>query len=87
MGLARQRGLQVEERAVTLDELRSASEVFTAGTSVELQPVVALVEDSGSTEWPVGPITRQLIGDFQASVAATRQAATSINGRRAIRHA
>lgn len=87
MDLARQRGLQVEERTVTLDELRRASEVFTAGTSVELQPVVALVEESASTEWPVGSITRQLIGDFQASVTAARQAAISVNGRRVIRHA
>ena len=46
IGLARQRGLRVEERTVTLEELRAASEVFTAGTSVELQPVVALVEDA-----------------------------------------
>ncbi|MFP1679814.1 branched-chain-amino-acid transaminase [Alloalcanivorax sp. C16-2] len=73
MELARQRGLRVEERAVTLEELRRASEVFTAGTSVELQPVVALVERAGTTEWPVGPITRQLIRDFRRSVTATRQ--------------
>ncbi|PAM73799.1 branched-chain amino acid aminotransferase [Stenotrophomonas maltophilia] len=73
MGLARQRGLRVEERTVTLDELRAASEVFTAGTSVELQPVVALVEDAATTEWPVGPVTRQLIQDFRASVTEASQ--------------
>ncbi len=73
MGLARQRGLRVEERAVTLEELRAASEVFTAGTSVELQPVVALVENSATTEWPVGPVTRQMIRDFRASVTEATQ--------------
>lgn len=68
LGLARQRGLPVEERAVTLEELRAATEVLTAGTSVELQPVVALVEDKTKTEWPVGPVTQQLIADFHATV-------------------
>lgn len=74
MVLAGQRGLRVEERAVTLEELRAATEVLTAGTSVELQPVVALVEDEGITEWPVGPVTRRLIADFQASVGAAQDA-------------
>ncbi|WP_313466229.1 aminotransferase class IV, partial [Pseudomonas nitroreducens] len=81
MGLARQRGLRVEERTVTLDELRAASEVFTAGTSVELQPVVALVEDAATTEWPVGPVTRQLIRDFRASVTEASQVGRTLRER------
>ena len=28
----------------------------------------ALVEDAVTTEWPVGPVTRQMILDFRASV-------------------
>lgn len=75
MALAKQRGLEVDERLVTLEELRSASEAFTAGTSVELQPVVALVEPEQTTTWPVGPVTRQLMADFRASIAATAAAA------------
>ncbi|QID16182.1 branched-chain amino acid transaminase [Nitrogeniibacter mangrovi] len=70
MALARQRGLTVEERRVSLDTLRAADEVFTAGTSVELQPVVALLTDAGTREWPVGPVTRQLMSDFRASITA-----------------
>ena len=81
MGLARQRGLRVEERTVTLEELRTASEVFTAGTSVELQPVVALVEDAVTTEWPVGPVTRQMILDFRASVTEASKISQTLRER------
>ena len=73
MELARQRGMQVQERCVGLDELRAASEVLTAGTSVEIQPVIALVEDRITTEWPVGPVTRQLLRDFRACVTKATQ--------------
>lgn len=68
MALARRRGLVVEEHRVSLSMLHAASEVFTAGTSVELQPVVALHADDGVREWPVGPVTRQLMADFRASI-------------------
>jgi len=78
MQLARQRGLTVEERTVSLDELRAADEVFTAGTSVELQPVVALAEGARITEWPVGALTRSLIADFQASVRVAGRAVAMV---------
>ncbi|MCK9509674.1 MAG: branched-chain-amino-acid transaminase [Pigmentiphaga sp.] len=74
MQLARQRGLTVEERTLDLETLCQASEVFTAGTSVELQPVIALVMNGRTIEWPLGPVTRQLIADFRDSTAAAAQA-------------
>ena len=73
--LARRRGFAVEERTVTLRELRAAEEVFVAGTSVEIQPVVELAEEGGRTRWPVGPVTRTLVADFQASVGEPAPAA------------
>jgi D-alanine transaminase len=39
LGLARKEGLAVEERAVGVDELRRADEVFLTGTTVEILPV------------------------------------------------
>jgi branched-chain amino acid aminotransferase len=78
MQLARQRGLSVEEGTVSLDELRAADEVFTAGTSVELQPVVALADGERITHWPVGPVTRSLIADFQRSVRGATQPAALV---------
>ena len=66
---------------MTLEELRTASEVFTAGTSVELQPVVALVEDAATTEWPVGPVTRQMILDFRASVTEASKISQTLRER------
>ncbi|WP_244935223.1 aminotransferase class IV [Acuticoccus sediminis] len=70
--LASRRGLAVEERRVRLEDLRRADEVFVAGTSVEIQPVVELMEGERRSRWPVGPITRALIADFQASVRERR---------------
>lgn len=72
--LARRRGLEIEERAVTLDDLRSADEVFIAGTAVELRPVVELREDCRRSAWPAGPVTAALIADFHASVRHTATA-------------
>jgi D-alanine transaminase len=40
--LARKEGLVVEERAVTVDELRRADEVLLTGTTVEILPIVAI---------------------------------------------
>lgn len=57
--LAREAGVPVAERDVTLAELWSADEVFTSGTMGELAPVVEIdaraIGDGG-----VGPVTRRL---------------------------
>lgn len=66
MDLARQRGIKVVEREIYPDELAKASEVFLTGTAVEVQPVGAV----DGREYPVGPVTQQLMADFAAVVRA-----------------
>ncbi len=62
IGLAKQRGLQVIERHIMPEELRGAQEIFVTGTAAEITPVRA-IED---TNYQFGPITRDLLDDFQA---------------------
>jgi branched-chain amino acid aminotransferase len=62
IGLAKQRGLQVIERHIMPEELRGAQEIFVTGTAAEITPVRA-IED---TDYQFGPITRDLLDDFQA---------------------
>jgi D-alanine transaminase len=40
LGIARKAGMPVEERELTLEELRGADEIFLTGTTVELLPVI-----------------------------------------------
>jgi branched-chain amino acid aminotransferase len=60
--LAKARGIEVIERHLQPDELTRADEVFLTGTAVEVTPVREIDEHS----FEVGPITRQLIADFDA---------------------
>ena len=64
IGLARNRGYTVIERAIALDELRRADEVFVTGTAAEVTPIG---EIDGSN-YRVGPLTRNLMQDFEALV-------------------
>lgn len=66
MELARKRGLKVVEREIWPDELARASEVFLTGTAVEVQPVGVI----DAREYPVGPVTQQLVADYAAAVRA-----------------
>ncbi len=68
IGLARARGIEIVERHIQPEELARADEVFLTGTAVEVTPVREIDE----YRFEVGPITRQLIGDFDA---LTRQPA------------
>ncbi len=68
IGLAKARGVEVIERHIKPDELTRAEEVFLTGTAVEVTPVREIDEH----RFEVGPITRQLIADFDA---LTRQPA------------
>jgi branched-chain amino acid aminotransferase len=68
IGLARGRGIEVIERHIKPEELRDAAEVFLTGTAVEVTPV----REIDAYRFEVGPITRQLIVDFDA---LTRQPA------------
>ena len=58
-------GVPVEERAIPVEELREAEEVFFAGTSTEIRPTVE-VDGRPIGTGRVGPVTRRLYGDFMA---------------------
>jgi branched-chain amino acid aminotransferase len=62
IGLAKARGFEVIERHIKPEELGRADEVFLTGTAVEVTPVREIDEH----RFEVGPITRQLIEDFDA---------------------
>ena len=66
MELARKRGIKVVEREIWPDELAKATEVFLTGTAVEVQPVGMI----DAREYPVGPVTQQLLADYAAIVRA-----------------
>jgi len=66
MELARKRGIKVVEREIWPDELAKATEVFLTGTAVEVQPVGMI----DGREYPVGPVTQQLLADYAAIVRA-----------------
>ena len=66
MELARKRGINVVEREIWPDELAKATEVFLTGTAVEVQPVGMI----DAREYPVGPVTQQLLADYAAIVRA-----------------
>ena len=68
IALARARGFALVERHIKPDELADAEEVFLTGTAVEVTPV----REIDQYRFEVGPITRQLIEDFDA---LTRQPA------------
>jgi D-alanine transaminase len=46
LGLARKAGISVEERELTVEELRGTDEIFLTGTTVEVLPVIRLDERS-----------------------------------------
>ncbi|MSO75147.1 MAG: branched-chain amino acid aminotransferase [Alphaproteobacteria bacterium] len=64
MDLARKRGVTVSERAIMPDELSTADEVFLTGTAAEVTPVGEIDQHN----YQVGPITRQLMTDYDALV-------------------
>jgi branched-chain amino acid aminotransferase len=62
IGLAKQRGLQVIERAIFPQELSEFEECFITGTAAEVTPVSKI----GDYKFAVGPITKTLMADFTA---------------------
>ena len=64
MGLARKRGIEVDERTVLPEELGKASEVFLCGTAAEIVPVGSI----DGHHYQAGPVARALMEDFQALV-------------------
>jgi branched-chain amino acid aminotransferase len=62
--LAKRRNIQVHERAIMPDELKSVDEIFVTGTAAE---VTAIGEIDG-TIYKVGPITQLLADDYSKEV-------------------
>ena len=69
--LARKRGIKVTERAIMPDELNKADEVFIVGTAAEVTPVGEI----GPHNFQVGPLARQLVTDYAATVRGKSLAA------------
>jgi branched-chain amino acid aminotransferase len=70
--LARERGIEVQERKLTRDDLYCADEVFVTGTAAEIVPVVELDDRTIGTR-ACGPIT-QLLQEAYANVVTGRDA-------------
>jgi branched-chain amino acid aminotransferase len=64
IGLAKQRGLKVIERAIMPEEMADFSECFITGTAAEVTPVSAI----GPYRFTIGDITRNLMDDYSALV-------------------
>ena len=59
--LARQRGIEVHERAIWPDELESFEQMFLTGSAAEVTPVGSV----GPWSFEVGDLTRQLDKDYE----------------------
>lgn len=66
--LARNRGLEVVERAILPDELEGFQQCFLSGTAAEVTPV----SEIGPYRFEVGDITRALMDDYSAAVQPGR---------------
>jgi branched-chain amino acid aminotransferase len=73
IGLAKQRGLKVIERAILPEELSGFSECFITGTAAEVTPV----SEIGPYKFTIGDITRQLMDDFTAMVHPAKAVAAA----------
>jgi branched-chain amino acid aminotransferase len=63
--LARQRGIEVVERAIWPEELESFQQFFVTGSAAE----VTLVQSAGPWSFEVGELSRQLQADYDALVS------------------
>ena len=70
IGLAKQRGLKVIERAIMPEELSEFSECFITGTAAEVTPVAEI----GEYKFAIGDITCKLMDDFTAMVHPAKAA-------------
>jgi branched-chain amino acid aminotransferase len=68
--LAKARGIEVIERAISPDELANATEVFLTGTAAEVTPVGEIDEHKFS----VGDISKWLIADYDKAVGKAAEA-------------
>jgi branched-chain amino acid aminotransferase len=73
IGLAKQRGLKVIERAMMPEELPEFSECFVTGTAAE----VTSVSEIGPYKFALGDITRMLMDDYTALVHPAKAVAAA----------
>ncbi len=73
IGLARGHGIKVIERAIMPEEFTHTDEVFLTGTAVEVTPVGEI----GPYKFSVGPVTRQLMEDYERLVRDGRAASAA----------
>ena len=73
IGLAKQRGLKVIERAIMPEELSDFSECFITGTAAEVMPVAEI----GRYKFAIGDITRNLMDDYSALVHPAKAVAAA----------
>ncbi|MGH6719978.1 MAG: branched-chain amino acid aminotransferase [Alphaproteobacteria bacterium] len=66
MALARQKGIEVVERHIKLEELDAADEVFITGTAAEVTPIGEI----DGRHYQVGALTRALADAYSAEVRA-----------------
>lgn len=64
LDLAKEDGLQIVERSITVHELNNADEAFFTGTAAEIAPLVTVDGKVIGTGEP-GPITKKLIESFK----------------------
>ena len=73
--LAKRRGYQIVERAITPEEMAGFEQCFLSGTAAEVTPV----SEVGPYTFTVGEITRTLMEDYSAEVQP-KQHAMAANG-------
>lgn len=71
MELARDRGIEVNERTIKPEELEGFEECFLTGTAAEVTPV----SEIGSYKFQPGEISHRLMEDYEARVRAAGAAA------------
>ena len=69
MELARGMGMTVVERAIPVEEMRDADEIFFTGTTTEVRPTVEL-DGRPVGDGTVGPVARALYEAFKVGVVA-----------------
>jgi branched-chain amino acid aminotransferase len=73
IGLAKQRGWQVVEKAIQPEELEGFTECFITGTAAEVMPVASI----GEYTFTPGEITRTLMDDYAALVRPAKAVAAA----------
>ena len=62
--LAKNRGYEIIERSIMPEELAKADEIFVTGTAAEVTPVGCI----GNQDFTVGPVTKELLEDYDRLV-------------------